>query len=49
MDVGLDHLQIMCVRDGKAIKDVLKKYGAIAIYDADGKHLELFRCARPAC
>ena len=38
--VDLDHLQIVCVGDGKQIKDVLKKYGSLEVYDADGKRLE---------
>jgi len=38
--VDLDHLQIVCVGDGKQIKDVLKKYGALEVYDTDGKRLE---------
>jgi predicted Zn-dependent peptidase len=38
--VDLDHLQIVCVGDGKQIKDTLKKYGPIEVYDADGKRLE---------
>ncbi len=38
--VDLDHLQIVCVGDGKQIKDVLKKYGPLEVYDADGKRLE---------
>jgi len=35
-----DHLQIVCVGDGKQIKDVLKKYGPLEVYDTDGKRLE---------
>jgi predicted Zn-dependent peptidase len=38
--VDLDHLQIVCVGDGKQIKDTLKKYGPVEVYDADGKRLE---------
>jgi predicted Zn-dependent peptidase len=38
--VDLAHLQIVCVGDGKQIKDVLKKYGPLEIYDADGKRQE---------
>jgi predicted Zn-dependent peptidase len=38
--VDLDHLQFVCVGDGKQIKDTLKKYGPVDIYDADGKRLE---------
>jgi predicted Zn-dependent peptidase len=38
--VDLDHLQVVCVGDGKQIKDTLKKYGAVEVYDADGKRLE---------
>jgi zinc protease len=35
-----DHVQIVCVGDGKQIKDGLKKYGQVEMYDADGKRLE---------
>ena len=38
--VDLDHLQIVCVGDGKQIKDTLKKYGSLEVYDTDGKRLE---------
>jgi predicted Zn-dependent peptidase len=38
--VDLDHLQFVCVGDGKQIKDTLKKYGPLEVYDADGKRLE---------
>ena len=38
--IDLDHLQIVCVGDGKQIKDVLKKYGTLEVYDVDGKRLE---------
>lgn len=38
--VDLDHLQVVCVGDRKQIEDVLKKYGPVEIYDADGKRLE---------
>jgi predicted Zn-dependent peptidase len=38
--VDLDHLQFVCVGDGKQIKDTLKKYGPVEVYDADGKRLE---------
>jgi zinc protease len=46
--VDLDHLQIVCVGDPKqpgndqkqAIRDVLKKYGTVAVYDANGKKEE---------
>jgi predicted Zn-dependent peptidase len=38
--VDLDHLQIVCVGDGKQIKDVLKKYGPLEVYDVDGKRVE---------
>jgi hypothetical protein len=33
-------LQLVCVGDGKQIKDILKKYGPVEVYDADGKRLE---------
>ena len=35
-----DHVQIVCVGDGKQIKDLLKKYGPVEVYDTDGKRLE---------
>jgi predicted Zn-dependent peptidase len=38
--VDLDHLQVVCVGDGKQIKDTLKKYGPVDVYDVDGKRLE---------
>jgi len=38
--VDLDHLQVVCVGDGKLIKDVLKKYGPVEVYDANGKRVE---------
>jgi zinc protease len=46
--VDLDHLQVVCVGDGnqagnaegKKIRDVLKGYGPLEVYDADGKRIE---------
>lgn len=38
--VDLRHLQFVCVGDGQQIKDALKKYGPLEVYDADGKRLE---------
>ena len=38
--IDLDHLQLVCVGDGKQIKDTLKKYGPVEVYNADGKRLE---------
>jgi predicted Zn-dependent peptidase len=38
--VDLDHLQVVCVGDGQQIKDILKKYGPVEVFDADGKRLE---------
>jgi predicted Zn-dependent peptidase len=38
--VDLEHLQLVCVGDSKQIKDTLKKYGPLEVYDADGKRLE---------
>ena len=35
--VDMDHLQVVCVGDGKQIKDVLSKYGPVEVYDTDGK------------
>ncbi len=45
--VDLDHLQIVCVGDGKqagndqkqSIRDVLAKYGTLEVYDTNGKRL----------
>lgn len=34
------HLQTVCVGDEKQIKDVLKKYGPLEVYDTDGRRLE---------
>lgn len=38
--VDLAHLQVVCVGDRKQIESVLKKYGPVEVYDADGKRLE---------
>jgi len=38
--LDLDHIQFVCVGDGKQIKDVLKKYGPVEVYNTDGKRLE---------
>ena len=38
--IDLDHLQVVCVGNGKLIKDTLKKYGPVEVYDANGKRLE---------
>lgn len=46
--IDFAHLQFVCVGDGKAagndqkqtVKDVLKKYGPLEVYSADGKRLE---------
>ena len=38
--IDLDHLQVVCVGDGKQIKDVLKKYGPLEVYDTNGKKIE---------
>lgn len=35
--VDLDHLQVVCVGDGKQIKGVLGKYGTVEVYDTNGK------------
>jgi zinc protease len=35
--VDLDHIQYVCVGDGKQIKDVLKKYGQVQVFDTNGK------------
>lgn len=34
--VDLSHLQVVCVGDGKQIKDVLSKYGTVEVYDTNG-------------
>lgn len=36
----LDHLQVVCVGNGKLIKDALKKYGPIEVYDTNGKRID---------
>ena len=38
--VDLDHLQIVCVGNGKEIRDALKQYGPLEVYNTDGKRLE---------
>ncbi|TAM80666.1 MAG: insulinase family protein [Acidobacteria bacterium] len=38
--IDLDHLQVVCVGSGKDIKDVLKKYGPLEVYDTNGKRIE---------
>lgn len=38
--VDVNRLQIVCVGDAKQIKDALKKYGAVEVYNTDGKRLE---------
>ncbi len=38
--IDLNHLQVICVGDGRAIKKVLKKYGPLEVYDVNGKRLE---------
>jgi zinc protease len=38
--IDLDHLQVVCVGNGKQIKDTLKKYGPLEVYDTNGKRLE---------
>ncbi|HUO34579.1 MAG TPA: pitrilysin family protein [Candidatus Acidoferrum sp.] len=35
--VDLDHMQWICVGDRKQIEDVLKKYGPVAVVDAEGQ------------
>ncbi|HKW26408.1 MAG TPA: pitrilysin family protein [Terriglobales bacterium] len=34
--IDLDHLQVVCVGDGKQIKNVLSKYGTVEVYDSNG-------------
>jgi zinc protease len=38
--IDLDHLQVVCVGDGKQIKTVLEKYGPLEVYDTNGKQIE---------
>ena len=38
--IDLDHLQVVCVGNGRQIKDVLKKYGPLEVYDTNGKRVE---------
>jgi zinc protease len=46
--IDLNHLQFVCVGDGKAegnkdkqtVRDILKKYGPLEVYDANGKKIE---------
>ena len=38
--VDLNHMQIVCVGNGKDIKDALKKYGPLEVYDTNGKRVE---------
>jgi len=38
--IDLDHLQVVCVGNGKQIKKVLEKYGPLEVYDTNGKRLE---------
>lgn len=44
--VDLDHLQIVCVGDGKQIDEVLKKYGPVEVYDTEGKPVEAAAASR---
>jgi zinc protease len=37
--IDLDHLQVVCVGDGKQIKDALSKYGTVEVYDTNGKQV----------
>jgi zinc protease len=34
-----DHLQVVCVGNGKEIRDTLAKYGPVEVYDVDGKKM----------
>jgi predicted Zn-dependent peptidase len=38
--VDLNHLQFVCVGDGKQIKEILKKYGPVEVYNTDGQRVE---------
>ena len=39
--IDLDHLQIVCVGDGKQIESILEKYGSVEATDADGNGVKL--------
>jgi predicted Zn-dependent peptidase len=39
--IDLDHLQIVCVGDGKQIESVLQQYGSVEATDADGNAVKL--------
>ena len=39
--IDLDHLQIVCVGDGKQIESILEKYGSVEATDADGNAVKL--------
>lgn len=38
--VDLDHLQLVVVGDAKQVREAVAKYGALEVYDADGKPVE---------
>jgi len=38
--VDLEHLQIVCVGNGRQLKEALKKYGPVEVYDTEGKRIE---------
>ena len=37
--VDLGHLQIIAVGDASKTRDILKKYGTVEVYDAEGKQI----------
>ncbi len=38
--IDLDHLQVICVGNGKLIRDTLRKYGPLEVYDVNGRRIE---------
>jgi zinc protease len=45
--VDLDHLQIVVVGDAKEVREGVAKYGAVQVFDADGKAVEAKTGAAP--
>ncbi|HLY99638.1 MAG TPA: pitrilysin family protein [Candidatus Angelobacter sp.] len=39
--IDLDHLQIVIVGDGKEVREAASKYGAVSVFDAEGKPMEV--------
>ncbi|HZD94698.1 MAG TPA: pitrilysin family protein [Candidatus Sulfotelmatobacter sp.] len=46
--VDLDHLQVVVVGDAKQVQEGVAKYGAVAVFDADGKAVEAKGEATPS-